>query len=95
MLNGVTKQCIPLNPFRRAYVTICSVCVIMYRIDLIFCILLTGTELWTASVYRVHVTMFPRDSACVYIVHLVKTDLIRNYFAKPRRSCFEFHVYSL
>jgi len=24
---------------------------------------------WTHSVYTVHVTMFPRGSACVYIVH--------------------------
>ena len=46
---------------------------------------------WTASV---HVTMFSQGSACVYIVHIVKTS-IRNYFAKPRRNCFEFRVYSL
>ena len=26
---------------------------------------------WTASVYTVHVAMFPRGSACVYIVHMV------------------------
>ena len=51
-------------------------------------------SVWTASVYTVHVTMFPRGSACVYIVHVVETS-IRNYFAKPRRSCFEFRVYSL
>ena len=49
---------------------------------------------WTASVYTVHVTMFPGGSTCVYIVNVVKTS-IRNYFAKPRRSCFEFCVYSL
>ena len=49
---------------------------------------------WTASVYTVHVKMFPRGSDCVYIVHVVHT-IIRNYLAKPRRSCFEFHVYSL
>ena len=38
---------------------------------------------WTAFVYMVHVAMFPRGSACVYIVHVVKTS-IRNYFAKTR-----------
>ena len=38
---------------------------------------------WTASVYTVHVIMFPRASACVCIVHVMK------------RSCFEFHVYTL
>ena len=31
--------------------------------------------------------MFPRGSACVYIVYVVKTS-IRNFFAKPKRSCF-------
>ena len=36
--------------------------------------------------------MFPRGSGYVYIVHVVKTS-IRNYFAKTRRSCFEFCVY--
>ena len=49
---------------------------------------------WMASDYTVRVAMFPRGSACVYIVHVVKTG-IRNYFAKPRRSCFEFRVYGL
>ena len=42
-------------------------------------------------------SMCPRYSwtrACIYIVHVVKTG-IRNHFAKPRRSCFEFRVYSL
>ena len=28
---------------------------------------------WSASVYMVHVTVFPRGSACVYTVHVVKT----------------------
>ena len=51
-------------------------------------------SMWTASVYTVHVTMFPRGSACVYIVHVVKTS-IRNYFANPTNSCFEFRVYGL
>ena len=27
---------------------------------------------WTASVYTVQVTMFPRGFVCVYIVHVVK-----------------------
>ena len=26
---------------------------------------------WTASVYTAHVTMFPRGSACVHIVHVL------------------------
>ena len=43
---------------------------------------------WTAFIYTVHVTLFPRGSACVYIENVVKTS-IRNYFAKPRRGCFE------
>ena len=38
---------------------------------------------WTASVYTVHVIMFPRSSACAYAVHVMKT------------SCFEFRVYCL
>ena len=48
---------------------------------------------WTASVYTVHVAMFPRGSACVYIAHVAKTN-IRNYFAKPRQlfriRCLQF-----
>ena len=36
---------------------------------------------WTASVYTLHVTMFPRGSVCVHIVHVVKTS-IRNFFGK-------------
>ena len=47
---------------------------------------------WLASVCTVHVIMFPRGSASVYTVHVVK---ISNYFAKPRCSCFEFRVYNL
>jgi len=35
---------------------------------------------WTASVYTIHVTMFPRGSVCVYIIHAIKTN-IHNYFA--------------
>ena len=51
---------------------------------------------WIASVYTVHVIMFLRGSASVYIVHVVNIS-IGNYFAKPRRrrSCFEFRAYSL
>ena len=49
---------------------------------------------WIASVYTVHVIMFLRDSASVYIVHVVNIS-IGNYFAKPRRSCFEFRAFSL
>ena len=41
-----------------------------------------------------NVTTVPRGSSCVYVVHVVKTN-IRNYFAKTRRTCFEFHVYSM
>ena len=26
---------------------------------------------WTASVYTIHATMYPRGSACVYIVHVL------------------------
>ena len=43
---------------------------------------------WTASVYTVNVTMFPRGSACVYIVHvafMIYETGIRNNFAKTRR----------
>ena len=31
--------------------------------------------MWTASVYTAHVTMFPRGSVCVYLVHVVKTSI--------------------
>ena len=40
-----------------------------------------------------NLTTVPRGSSCVYVVH-VKTN-IRNYFAKSRRTCFEFRVYSM
>ena len=46
------------------------------------------------SVYMVHVIMFPRGSASVYTVHVIKIS-IGNYFAKPRRSFFEFCVYTV
>ena len=38
----------------------------------------------TATIYTVHVAMFPRGSACVDTVHMVKTS-IGNYFAKTRQ----------
>ena len=34
----------------------------------------------TATIYTVHVAMFPRGSACIYTVHMVKTS-VGNYFA--------------
>ena len=37
--------------------------------------------------------MFPHGSACIFIVHVLKTN-IRNYFAKTKLSCFKFRVYS-
>ena len=40
---------------------------------------------WIASVYTVHVIMFLRGSASVYIVYVVNISIC-NYFAKPRRS---------
>ena len=49
---------------------------------------------WTASVYTVQVTLLLYGSACFYTVHVVKTSMW-NYFAKTRRSCFEFRVYRL
>ena len=51
---------------------------------------------WIASVYTVHVIMFLRGSARVYIVHVVNIS-IGNYFAKLRRtpSCFEFRADTL
>jgi len=52
---------------------------------------------WTASVYKVDMTMSPRGSACVYTVYVEKTNRpsIGNYFDKTRRSCFELRGYSL
>ena len=49
---------------------------------------------WIASVYTIHVIMFPRGSASVYIVYVVNIS-IGNYFAQCGRSCFEFYAYSL
>jgi len=41
---------------------------------------------WTATVYMVHVTRFPRGSVYAYIVYVVITN-IEYYFAKTRRGC--------
>ena len=41
-----------------------------------------------------NLTTVPRGSSCVHNINIVKTN-IRNYFAKTRRTWFEFRVYSL
>ena len=45
-------------------------------------------SMWTTSVYTVHATMFPRGSACVYIVHMVFVTILLKLDAVVSNSEF-------
>ena len=44
---------------------------------------------WTATIYTVHGARFPRGSACVYTVHVVKTSIGNNFTKTRQLNCYD------